>query len=138
MYQKEKRRKRKIKKNLFSLLCSPSPSLSETNFFFFFLYSYFIIIIFIWIDSSYYFIWVRFCLEIFYIFSIHFILNELSPCHFLISEIFVKISSLKSLATYHPENSKIFRRSQNLSKLFWVTRFCETNSTTQSVSSSEI
>ena len=45
-------------------------------------------------------------------------LNELSPNHFLTSEIFVKISSLKSLATYHPENRKIFRLSQNLTKLF--------------------
>ena len=72
------------------------------------------------------------------IFLVHFILNELSPSHFLTSDIFVQISSLKSLVTYHPENRKIFRLSQNLTKLFWVTRFCETNLTMQSVSSSEI
>ena len=66
------------------------------------------------------------------------ILNQLNPSNFLTSEIFVKISSLKSLTTYHPENSKIFRLSQNLTKLFWVTKFRETNLTGQFVSSSEI
>ena len=39
-------------------------------------------------------------------FLIKFILNELSSTNFLTSEIFVKISSLKSLMTHHPENSK--------------------------------
>ena len=39
-------------------------------------------------------------------FSVHFILNELISIHFLTSEIFVKISSLKSLMTYHPKNRK--------------------------------
>ena len=97
-----------------------------------------IIIIILWIHSSYYFIRVHFYLENFYFFSVHFILNELSPHHFLTSEIFVQISSLKSLVTYHPENHKIFRWSQNLTKLFWVTRFRETNSMAQFVSSSEI
>ena len=65
-------------------------------------------------------------------------LNELSPCHFLTSEIFVKILSLKSLTAYHPKNRKIFRLSHNLTKIFWVTRFRETNLTAKSVSSSEI
>ena len=46
--------------------------------------------------------------------------------------------SLKSLTTYHSKNRKIFRLSQILTKLFWVTRFRETNLTAQSVSSSEI
>ena len=46
------------------------------------------------------------CLEIVYFFSVQFLLNELSSSHFLISEIFVKISSLKSLTTYHLENCK--------------------------------
>ena len=41
-----------------------------------------------------------------YLFLVHFILNELSSSHFLTFEIFIKISSLKSLATYHPENPK--------------------------------
>ena len=41
-----------------------------------------------------------------YLFSIQFILNELSSSHFLTSEIFLKISSLESLMTYHPENRK--------------------------------
>ena len=39
-------------------------------------------------------------------FQFNFFLNELSSSHFLTFEIFVKISSLKSLATYHPENRK--------------------------------
>ena len=49
-----------------------------------------------------------------------------------------KISSLELLATYHPENRKNFRLSQNSTKLFWVARFGETNLTAQSVSLSEI
>ena len=76
--------------------------------------------------------------EIIYLFSVHFILNELSPSNFLTFEIFVKISSLESLTIYHPENRKNFRLPQKLTKLFWVTRFRETNLTAQSVSSSEI
>ena len=72
-----------------------------------------------------------------YLFSFHFILNELSSSHFLSSEIFVKSSSLKSLTVYHSENRKIFRLSLNSTKLFWVTKFHETNLTAQSVSLSE-
>ena len=49
---------------------------------------------------------VRFCPEEIYLFSIQFILNELRSSHFLTSEIFVKISSLESLATYHLETRK--------------------------------
>ena len=71
-------------------------------------------------------------------FSVQFILNELSSSHFLISEIFIKISSLKSLATYHPENHKVFRLSPNSTKLLWVTRLRDRNLTVQSVSLSEI
>ena len=74
----------------------------------------------------------------FYLFSVHFILNERNSSHFLTSEIFVKISSLKSLTVYHSENRKIFRLSRNLTKLFRVTKFRETNLMVQSVSSSEI
>ena len=74
----------------------------------------------------------------FIFFSVHFILNEFSPSHLLTFEIFVKILSLKSLVTYHPENRKIFRLSHNSTKLFWVTKFRETNLTAQSVLSSEI
>ena len=40
-------------------------------------------------------------------FQFNFFLNELSSSHFLPSEIFVKISSLKSLMAYHPENREI-------------------------------
>ena len=53
-----------------------------------------------------------------YLFSVHFILNERSLSHFPNFEIFVKISSLKSLMAYHPENRKIFHFSHNSTKLF--------------------
>ena len=64
-----------------------------------------------------------------YLFLVYFILNELSSNYFLIFEIFIKISSLKSLTVYHPENRKIFYLSRNSTKLFWVTKFHETNLT---------
>ena len=78
--------------------------------FIFFLFIYLLLLLF-WIHGSYCFIRVRFCPETIYFFSVHFILNELSPSHFLTSEIFIKILSPKSLVTYHPENRKIFRLS---------------------------
>ena len=49
---------------------------------------------------------VRFCPETIYLFSIQFILNELNSRDFLTFEIFVKISSLKSLATYPSKTHK--------------------------------
>ena len=49
---------------------------------------------------------VRFCPKTIYLFLVQFILNELSSSHFLTYEIFVKISSLESLTTYHLENRK--------------------------------
>ena len=64
-----------------------------------------------------------------YLFSIQFILTELSSSHFLTSEIFVKISFLESLAVITQKIVKIFRLYQNSTKLFWVTRFRETNLT---------
>ena len=119
-----------------------SLTLTLPDVFFYFSFYFFcfypLIIIIIIILDTYYFIRVCFYFETIYFFSIHFILNELSPSLFLTSEIFVKISSLKSLATYCPENCKIFRLSKNSTKLFWVTRFRETNLMAQSVSSSEI
>ena len=143
--KKRKEEKIKIKISLLSYPCSlPSVcSLPKWHFASFYLTFYFnflcfIIILLFDIYGSYCFIRVRFCPETIYFFSVHFILNELNPSHFLTSEIFVKISSLKSLTTYHPENRKIFRLSQNLTKLFWVTSFHEMNLTAQSVSSSEI
>ena len=39
-------------------------------------------------------------------FQFNLFLNELSLSYFVTSNIFVKISSLDSLATYHPENRK--------------------------------
>ena len=56
--------------------------------------------------------------ETIYLFLVQFILNELSSSHFLTSEIFVKISSLESLATYHSETRKNFLLSQNSTKFF--------------------
>ena len=106
-------------------------------FFFFFLLLVFLLLLF-WKHGTYCFIQVSFYPETIYFFSVHFILNELSPSHFLTFDIFVKILSMKSLATYHPENRKIFRLSHNSMKFFWVTRFRKTNLTSQSVSSFEI
>ena len=108
---REKRRKEKIK--ISPSLSLQAPSLPKMPFLFYFiilllllLFSIIIIIIIIWIYDPYYLIRVCFYPETIYFFSIQFILNELSSSHFLTSEIFVKISSLKSLTTYHPENRK--------------------------------
>ena len=51
-------------------------------------------------------IWVRFCPETIYLFSVQFILHELSSSHLLTSEIFVKITPLESLVTFHLETRK--------------------------------
>ena len=125
------------------ILAHPSPlslSLRRSLLFFFYplFYYYYHYHYYYFGYGSYYFIQIHFYPETIYFLLVHFILNELISSHFLTSEIFVKISSLKSLATYHPENRKIFRLSQNLTKLFWITRFRETNLTAQSVLSSEI
>ena len=123
--KKKKRREEKLKINhLTDALSLSNPKMA--SFFFYFCLSLFvlffiiilIIILLFDIYSSYCFIRIRFCPEKIYFFSVHFILNELNPSHFLTYEIFVKISSLKSLMTYHPENRKIFRLSQNSTKLF--------------------
>ena len=124
------------------ILALPSPpslslTLSPHFFLSFILLLLSLSLLLFWI-RSYYFIQIPFYPETIYFLSVHFILNELSSSHFPTSEIFVKISSLKSLATYHLENRKIFRLSQNLTKRFWITRFCETNLTAQSVLSYEI
>ena len=107
------------------LLALPSPlslcpTLSPPFFFSFSFYPLFYYYYYYVGYSSYCFIQVPFYPEIIYFLLVHFILNELSPSHFLTSEIFVKISSLKSLVTYHPKNHKIFRLSHNLTKRFWV------------------
>ena len=86
-------------------LCLPSPFLFIPFDFLFFVF------IFFWIHGSHYamcpsFIRVRFFPETIYFFLVQFILNELSSSHFLTSEICIKISSLESLATDHPENRK--------------------------------
>ena len=120
----------------------PLPSFFLLFFFYFrfyllfFYYYYFYIII--RIHGSYCLIQIHFCLEIIYFFSVQFILNELSSSHFLTFEIFVKISSLKSLTTYPQKIVKILCLSQNSTKLFSVTRFHEMDLAAQSVSSSEI
>ena len=87
---------------------SPFPSLLTFLFFF---SSFYLFIYLFWIHGSHCamcpsLIRVCFCLETIYLFSVQFILNELSSNHFPTSEIFVKISSLESLTTYHPENYK--------------------------------
>ena len=134
-FRRSEKNQREEKKNLSQTL-TPLSLLSV--FFLFILLFYFIILFLLllllllllfWIHDLYCFIRVCFYPKTIYFFSVHFILNELSPNHFLTSEIFVKISSLKSLTAYHPENRKIFRLSQNSMKLLWVTRFRETNLT---------
>ena len=100
------REKRREKIYIFLCLHALSiPPLVFSFFFFFYFYVFFLIII-IWIHGSYCLIRVYFCPETIYLFLVHFILNELSSSHFLTFEIFIKILSLKSLATYHPENRK--------------------------------
>ena len=68
---------------------------------------------------------VNFYPEIIYLFSVQFNLNELSSNHFMTSEIFVKISSLESLATDHPENCKNISTVLEFDKTFlsrWISR----------------
>ena len=118
---REKRREEE--KNLFlrtlsaEILLFPFLTFPFSLLFYFILFIIIIIII-IWIHDSYCLIRVCFCPKKIYFFSVHFILNELSSSYFLTFEIFVKISSLRSLTTYHPENRKIFRLSQNSTKLY--------------------
>ena len=96
-------------KLFFSLLLR---TLSVSSFFYFLFFLSFPFFFFlIWIHGSHCamcssLIRVRFYPETIYLFSVQFILNELSSSHFPTSEIFIKISSLESLATYHPENRK--------------------------------
>ena len=110
--EKQRKEKKKISLSLFTLpLSRKMPFLFYFHFypfflFFLFLLFIFILIIIIWIHDSYCLIRVRFCRETIYLFSVHFILNEFSSSHFLTFEIFVKISSLKSLTAYHLENHK--------------------------------
>ena len=107
-FREMKKRKRNISLSFsfsLSVLSSFSPFLLLLFSFlsFFFLFILFIFFKFVMCPS---FVQVRFCTETIYLLSIHFILNELSSSHFPTSEIFVKISSLKSLTTYNPENRK--------------------------------
>ena len=111
-----------------SLYFSPFPLFSLTlsirlpSFLFFFLFTFFFfflsfsfpfyfVFFLIWIHGSYCaicpsLIQVRLCPETIYFFLVQFILNEISSNHFMTSDIFIKISSLKALATYHLENRK--------------------------------
>ena len=43
---------------------------------------------------------------------------KLSSSHFLTSEIFIKISSLESLTTYHPENRKNIPTVSEFNEIF--------------------
>ena len=113
---KEKRKKNfSLSLSLFLLSLSLSVRFS-------FPLDFYLLFFLIWIRGSHCamcpsLIQVRFCPETIYLFLVQFILNELSSNHFLTSEIFVKIS-LESLTTYHPENRKKFRLSQNSTKFF--------------------
>ena len=51
-------------------------------------------------------------------FQFNLFLNELSSSYFMTSNIFVKISSLESLATYHPENRKNILTVSEFNKTF--------------------
>ena len=105
-------REKRRKKNLSLLSLSRSSSVSPFFFSFYFIY----INIYIIIRLS--LIRVRFCPEIIYLFSVQFILNELSSNHFLTSEIFVKISSQESLATYYSETRKNFSIVSKFDEIF--------------------
>ena len=120
-----KRRKIKIKISLLHALSLPSSvsTLLFILFLFIILLLLLLLLLLFWILDSYCFILVHFYPENIYFFSVHFILNELSPSHFLTSDIFVKISSMQSLTAHHPENRKIFHLSHNWTKILWVTRF---------------
>ena len=93
--------------SLLSRTLSISSFLFLLTFLFFFL-SFFLSFFDIWLILCHVSIshLVRFFPEKIYFFSVQFILNKLSSSHFLTFEIFVKISSLKSLTTYHLENCK--------------------------------
>ena len=70
-------------------------------------------------------IWVDFYPKTTYFFSVQFILNELSLNHFPTSEIFVKILSLESLTTFHPENRKSIPTISEFDETFighWISR----------------
>ena len=121
------RDKRKNLFSIFSLSLSLSlslfylfsrPSLPVSSFLSLFDFLFFFFFFLIWIHGSHCaicpsLIQVHFCPETIYLFLVQFILNELSLSHFLTSEIFIKISSLTSLATYYPKNSDclIIRRN---------------------------
>ena len=128
------------KKNHFSpfslSLSSPTPTLLTacSSFFFFFLFDFpfflFFFFFLIWIHGSHCamcpsLIQVCFCLETIYFFSVQFILYELSSSQFPTSEIFLKISSLKSLETYHLENHKNIPIVLEIDETFlrhWISR----------------
>ena len=129
--KRSKERKNKIKISLFLSLSIPYVRPLLPFLILSFLFS--IIIIIIWIYDSYCLNRVHFYSKTIYFFSVQFILNERSSSHFMSSEIFVKISSLKSLMAYHLENRKNIPLVSEFDELFWVTRFLETNFTVQFV-----
>ena len=116
-------RKKKARTSLSSLshlhAHCPSVSSSSSSFSFhltLFFYSFYPF--FLYMAQCPSLIQVRFYPEIIYFFSVQFSLNELSSSHFLTSEIFVKISSLESLTTHHPENSKNIPTVSEFNKTF--------------------
>ena len=109
-----KKKRRKEKKKQISLSLSsrspPLPNMPPAIFFSFYL------TFFLTMCPS--LIRIRFYPETIYLFLVQFILHELSSSHFPTSDIFVKISSLDSLTTYHSETRKEFRLSHNSTKFF--------------------
>ena len=100
------------------------------NFFFLSFSFLFIFLFLIWIHGLHCvmcpsLIHVRFYPETIYFFPVQFILNELSSSHFLTYGIFVKISFLESLTTYHPENHKNIPTLSEFDKTFlgqWISQ----------------
>ena len=107
-FREMQKKKKKYLSLILVLPLRPFPLLPFFTFILFHFYHFFLIYFFIYFKFFMCpsFVRVRFCTKTIYLFLVHFILNELSSSHFLTSEIFVKISSLKSLTTYHPENRK--------------------------------
>ena len=131
--RREKREKKKKKKKKKYLSDAPSLSLSATPIPFVFFF-------FNWdphVPFFFHFL-IRFSPETIYFVpvSISFILIEYFFKYFPFYGIFQKSRFQVSLYTRRLEIRKIFRLFRNSMKFFWVTRFRETNLTTQSVSSS--
>ena len=70
--------------------------------------------------------------------QVQFILNEINLSYFLTPNILIKSCPWESLDVRYPENREKIRLSQNSTKIFWITRFRETNPLVKFFLSSEI